>query len=231
MARRRRSNVWFDHSKAHAKAARRGWKHRKHRRHRDNPGGGLSIKRPLEALKAGFAPSMLKRAAWVVGGNLATKLVADQIISRVAILKQYDIANVATTLLVAGGAGYAANRFMPSRRDDVLLGGLLVGMARALKMVWPSQFGTLGLGYDDLDGLSEDDGMYGLGDYADPRQLMAPHTGTSGMEDYASFTPTGAAQQIAGMGDSMIMPQVKGAVRLDGFAADQAVAEEIAMQA
>ena len=201
-----RDNIWFGNSKGHAKAARKGWKHRGHKRSkrcRDNP-GAVSIKSPVKALTSAFNIDLAKRAGFVIGGNLLTTFVADKIIGSVDMLKSNKAANVLVVLGMAGVAGAAAHRFMPSRGSDVLLGGMLAGLTRTLKMVWPSQFGSLG---DDLE-----QDMEGLYDYVDPRQIMAP-MGTRGFGDYGT------------------VPQATGAMRLDGISADMAVAEEIASQA
>ena len=203
--RRFRDNIWKDNAAGHRKAARKGWSHRRGRRHWSNPGGeAVSIKQPMKALTSAYNLNLAKRGAFVVGGNLLTTLVTDFIAGKVAIIKDNKMANVATTLVVAGLAGAGAKRFMPARADDVLLGGMLAGLTRTLKMVWPSQFGNLS---DDLE--------QDLDDYVDPRQIMAP-VGTRG---------------IGYTGDYGSVPQATGAVRLDGLAADQAVADEIASQA
>lgn len=218
MARRKRKhrdNVWFDHKSLHRKAARKGWRHRKHSR-RDNPVAATSIMHPVEAVKSGFKPTLLKRAAWIVGGNLLTTFVADKIINSVSMIKDNKILNVLTVLGTAGLAGAGA-RMVPvamvkANADDVLLGGMLAGLTRTLKIVWPSQFGNLS---EDLEGLE---------DYVNPMNIGRP----IGVSDYVNPLQIG---RPIGVSDYGSVPQAAGALKLDGLSADEMVANEIGAQA
>lgn len=193
-------------------------KSRRNRKHRNNP--ALSIKSPVKAMTAAFDMDLAKRALFIAGANIVTQYVSNTVGGYIPKTGQNAIDTkvvpVVTALGAAGVAGMVAGRFMPSRKNDVMLGGMLVGLTRALAAVFPGTFKDIRMGEDDLSG---------FGDYVDPRQIAAP----IGINDYVDPRQIAAPVSMRGMGDEATVPQAAAAVGLDGFA-EQAVAEEIAMQ-
>lgn len=212
MARRRKSrNSWFGEPKRHAKAARLGWSHRKGRgRKKSRNAGAMGVLSSIpSAAKSGFKTDALKRAGWIIGGNLVTTWTASKLMDAVSILKSSTFARVGTTLAVAGGVAAASKLAISGHSSDILTGGILSGLTRGLRELFPSVFGGMS---DDLDGMGDyvdprqiAMARNGIGDYVDPRQIA---TARNGINDYADFRQIQAPVKLDGLQDSMVAEEI-----------------------
>jgi len=216
MARRKRhkaSNSWFGHPRQHAKAARLGWRHRRkggRRRHRNAGAQTLSLSNLKGAATSAFDYGAMKQVGFLIGGNLVTTWTAEKLMNMVSILKTNSITKAGTKLLVAGVAAGAAKRWVsPAHANDVLSGGMLSAVTGLLRETWPSYFGGL-----------SDDGMDGMYDYVDPRQIAYARPG---INDYVD--PRQIATARPGINDYADLRQVENPVRLDGLQDDMVAAE------
>lgn len=162
-------------------------RHHRHHRHHRNP-AVASISRPLDVLKSGFNISTLKTGIAVLAGNIITKLVAKQVTSRISALSN-PFATAATTLLMSGVVASLTRKVMPHRANEVLLGGMLAGVAQGLTAAVPQYFPSSG-----LNDVPTDNGLtFNLNDYRDPYGRLndyggvyqASHPQLAGMQDYA----------------------------------------------
>ncbi len=241
--RRSRKNAWFGKPRLHRKAARRGWSKRRssRRRTRRNAGSTSLVRNTTRSLKAGFAPTTLKKAGTILAGNMGASFFTDKLAMHFPIVRSNPVIEIATLLLLASGQGMFVKRFIPKvlNANDIFIGGLIAGATRALKMVLPKTFQTCGLG-EDLDGLGyEMDGMgdysyvQGMGDYTvSPGNPVINTQGgwvnrLNGMDAYPG--PQAPTIGTHGLDDSAVIPQVQRAITLDGMA-DMAVADEISNQ-
>lgn len=165
--RRSRKNAWPKHPRLHAKAARKGHRRSRlsRRRTRRNAGAMSIVKNTTRSLRAGFNPSVIKRAGAILLGNISTTWYVDQIGSRIHMIRTNPVLEVGSLLLLAGAQGVFVDKVLKQRKyaSDILIGGILAGVTRAVKTVLPNQFATCGLS-DDLDGL----GSY----YASPMDMV-----------------------------------------------------------
>ncbi len=214
MARRKRhkaSNSWFGHPRAHAKAARLGWRHRRggrgRRKHRNAGAQSLSLGNLTKSATSAFDYGAMKQVGWLIGGNLVTTWTADKLMNAVSALKTNSLTKAGTKLLCAGIAAGATKRFVSaSHANDVLSGGMLSAVTGLLRETFPSYFG----------GLSDD----GMDDYVDPRQIAYARPG---INDYVD--PRQIATARPGINDYADLRQAEHPVRLDGLQDDMVAAE------
>lgn len=240
--RRSRKNAFWGRPRLHSKAARKGWGRRRARRGRRNAGAMSLVKNTTRSLGAGFNTKVLKRAGTILGGNVLTTWSEGMIASRVPFLRSHPIAEVLSLFILSGMASIAAAK-TPARKylnpSDILIGGMLAGITRGAKLLFPGSFSTCGLG-EDMDGMGglfigPQNTNYAfplLNGYAGPHALAQgvrdgiagmgwapgpgnPTIGTSGMNDYAQLYQTQAPTVITA---------------LDGMAANAEVSHEIGMQ-
>ncbi len=240
--RRSRKNAFWGRPRLHSKAARKGWGRRRARRSRRNAGAMSLVKNTTRSLGAGFQGKVLKRAGTILGGNVLTTWSEGMIASRVPFLRSHPIAEVFSLFVLAGAASVVAAKTAVRKYvspADILIGGMLAGITRGAKLLFPGSFATCGLG-EDLEGM---DGWFAnphnigtafplLNGYAGPHALAQgvregiagmgwapgpgnPTIGTSGMNDYAQLYQTQAPTVITA---------------LDGMAANAEVSHEIGMQ-
>ncbi len=185
------------------------------------------VRNTTRPLRAGFDPKILKRATAILLGNISTTWYVDQIASRVPMLRSNPIFDIGTLLLLGGAQGVFVSKVLkqPKYAADVMIGGILAGVTRAVKMVLPNQFSTCGLG-EDMEGL----GAY----YASPGNVVVTPNGQyvnrlNGLSAY----PGPALPLIGthGLGDEAMYHQVQptNVITLDGMA-DAEMQREIAMQ-
>lgn len=213
--RRSRKNAWFGKPRLHSKAARKGHRRsRGSRRTRRNAGAMSIVNNTTRSLRAGFDPKIIKTASAILLGNISTTWYVDQIASRVHMLRTNPVLEVGSLLLLGGANALFVGKVLkqPKYAKDILIGGILAGVTRAVKMVLPGHFATCGLGEGEgFMGLGEE--MDGLGSYyASPGNLVVtpnghfqgqlnqpgryPHAHMRGFGAYASPSAVG----IAGLG-------------------------------
>ncbi len=220
--RRSRKNAFWGFPRLHSKAARKGWarkRSRRSRRTRHNAGAMSLVHNTTRSLKAGFAPNTLKRATAILLGNISTTFYVDQIGSRVPMIRSNPVFEIGSLLLLAGANAMVAKRIWPKHASDILIGGILAGVTRAVKTVLPGRFSTCGLG-EDMEGMGGMDGWF-----ADPRQIQHAFP----LAGYAS--PAAPTIGTHGLGDEAMYHQVQptNVIQLDGLANEE-VGREIAMQ-
>ncbi len=179
------------------------------------------VNRTKSAAFSGFKPNVLVPASTILGGNILTTWSAGMIASKLPVLKSNKVLDVLTVGLTAGLAGMATRRFAPKYANNVLIGGALAAVTRAIRNFAPSILPSSCLG-DDMDGLSED--LDGLSDWmASPRNIRNAFP-LHGMSAYP-----GPSAPVIGMNDYAMNVQTtpQALVQLDGM---DAVGEEIAAQ-
>ena len=165
----------------------------KHRK-RHNP--AIAAGSPVKALTSAFNKEVLVKAGFIVAGSVATTAVANLVTSKVSMLKDNKLANIATTLLTAGLVAYGAKRVLPARANDVLIGGILSGAAKAIDAYVPSlkMSGCEGIGCMGFDQPSD------MGDFVSARQPMIA------MNDYVALqTPI---SQMNGVADVAVAEEI-----------------------
>ncbi len=177
------------------------------------------VRNTTRSLKAGFAPTTLKKAGTILAGNVGASFFADKLAQHVPMVRSNAFFEIGTLLLLASAQGMVVKKFIPKilNANDIFIGGLIAGATRALKLVLPSTFMGCGLG-EDFEGM----GSY----YADPRQIMHAFP-LHGIGAYPG--PQAPMIGTHGLGDEAVYPQVQHAITLDGMAND-AVGQEIANQ-
>lgn len=225
--RRSRRNSWPGAPRLHAKAARKGHRRsRRTRRTRRNAGSMSMVRNTTRSLRAGFDPKILKRASAILLGNISTTWYVDQIASRVPMLRSSPVFDIGALLLLGGAQGVFVSHILkqPKYATDIMIGGILAGVTRAVKMVLPNQFSTCGLGED----------MEGLGDYIYPGVGVVTLNGqwVQRLNGLGAFARPGAPLiGTHGLGDEAMYHQVQptNVIQLDGMA-DAEMQREIAMQ-
>ncbi len=246
MARKKhRRNAWYDNSKGHARAAKKGWRsrgsssakwsygrtgdnpRRRHRRTKRNRGFaiGSSLKGITSNATAAFSKSNLTKAGVALAGNLGTTYAASAIINAVPFL-QGKLGKFLTFMGTAGLTGMLAKHvpFIKNYTNFWLLGGMLSGATVGLKSIAPQRFGML-----DYEG-----GMDGLSDNViGPLEVMnAVHSRAPFMHGISDFFNVRKASNVVpaqggymhGIQNYMSIPEATNAVHLDGLS-DMALAE------
>ncbi len=232
-SRKSRKNSFWGHPRLHSKAARKGWGRRKSRRTRRNAGGMSIVKQTTKSVREGFAPSTIKKATAILLGNISTTWYVDQIASRVPMIRSNPLFEIGSLLLLASGNALVAKRIWPKHANDILVGGILAGVTRAVKTVLPGRFPTCGLGEDSMDGMGDYSYVQGMGNLGSGG-FIGPFVASraftmQGIDGYAS--PHAPTIGTHGLGDEAVYQQVQGnqgrnLVTLDGLA-NMAVMQEI----
>ncbi len=223
--RSRRKNAFFGFPRLHSRAARLGWGRRKSRKSRRNAGTASLVKSTTRSLGAGFQTKVLKQAGTILGGNVLTTWSEGMIASRVPQIRSHPAVEVLSLFVLAGAAGVFAAK-TPLRKlvnpSDVLIGGILAGITRGAKYLFPGTFTTCGLGDDGMDGLN--------GWYANPHNIGTAFPLLNGYAGPAAIAQ-GVREGIAGMNDYAQLYQTSAPTlintALDGMAANAEVAHEI----
>lgn len=181
-------------------------------------GMSLSVGGIKKAALSGFNKNRLTNTAFSLAGIVATAFVAKKVQDVAGKFLPSDgvigkVAKVGTTLLTAGAVGYAAKRFVPSRANAVLTGGLIMGVADGINEFFPSI--SVPIGMKGLADIADENALaWNLGDFADPYNVGNAFPARQPIGDFA--TP----------------PQVRGAFPARqpiGNYADHVVGEEISM--
>lgn len=210
--RKRRKNVWKGASRRHAKAARKGWRHRKHRRnpvafnykrrkHRRNPG--------LGQLTAAFDPKLLMKSGAVVGGMLATNWATKKVVDFVPVsFLQTKPGNFISELAVAGLLSQGVKYVAPGFAGPIFFGGVLDVLKRAADTYIAPILGG---------------GLAGLADYLTVGNAMSARP-LSGL----GYDDDGGA--LEGLDDYLTVGNAASARPLNGYMSGEgAIAEELAV--
>ncbi len=169
-----------------------------------------------------FRSHALHQAHYLLGLDRSRGLGAK--VEFVALALEIDL--VGALLLLGGAQGVFVGKVLkyPKYATDLMIGGILAGVTRAVKMVLPNQFSTCGLGED----------MEGLGDYIHPGVGVVTPNGqfVQHLNGFGAYIgPSNPLTGTHGLGDEAMYHQVQptNVIQLDGMA-DAEISRELAMQ-
>ena len=159
--------------------------YRRHRRYNSSGGGTLSIRRPFEALKAGFKPQLLTKGAVVLGGFVANSLLVSQLnnLSFVPAFLKSGPGSYAVGLGTAGLAGALGGMVMPGYGVTLAFGGVLQQLVKAYNQYLAPMSSMLPK----------------LGAFGDYLTVEAAHNARP-LGDYLTPSAAAAARPLGGLG-------------------------------
>jgi hypothetical protein len=157
-----RRNAWFGNSIGHRKAAFRGYRSwlGKHSRRTRRNRGSTSIRGIVGKSKAQITKGVrvLPTAGAILLGNVGATWGVEQLAKHLPILRTNKYAEV-ISLFGLGIVEGMLSKHIPvgiiKRSSNAFyVGGMLAGVTRSLKYIFPGTFSTCGIG-DDMDGMGD----------------------------------------------------------------------------
>jgi len=127
----RRHRMWNRRHRRKRHYNRRGRKGR--RRYSRNPDGGVTLRRPMAAIMAGFKPNTLMKAGVVVGGAIGNAWLASMVSGFLPEVLKTGPGNYLVGLGTAGLLGAGVGMLAPRFAAPVFFGGVLEVVTRAVK--------------------------------------------------------------------------------------------------
>jgi len=160
-----------------------------------------------QAATRGFHLNVVKSTATIVAGSFLTSLISGKAQSMLPVLGSNKFAKVGTTLLSAGLVGMLGKKVLPSRANELFVGGMISGVTEGLGEFFPSiKTGLKGLAdYDLQDELAGSQAaiLSGMGDFANPMTITNAPQLMAGMNDFLDPNDLRRTVGTHGVGDFM----------------------------